>query len=125
MWMPAQTTVPPFSLHAAPPDQLADGREDDDGVELLGRAGERVARPGRAELAGERLRLVVTRARSREDLASLRDRDLADDVRGRAEAVQADPLRVAGEAQRPVADEAGAEQRCRLVVRVARGIGKQ
>ena len=76
-------------------DELADGREDDDGVELLGRARERVAGPDGAERARERLGLVVARARPGEDAAALRDRDLADDVRRGAEAVQAERLGVA------------------------------
>jgi hypothetical protein len=38
-------------------------------------------------------------------------RNLDDDVRRGAESVEADPLGVAGEAQRAVADQAGAEER--------------
>src|SRR5205085_5173972 len=41
------------------------------------------------------------------------------DVRRGAEAVQAEPLRVARGAQRAVADQAGAEERRRLLVGVA------
>ena len=47
------------------------------------------------------------------------DGDLAEDVGGGAEAVEADPLGLADQAQRPVADQPGAEQRRRLLVRVA------
>ena len=46
---------------------------------------------------------------------------LAHDVCRRAEAVETDALPVAGELQRAVADQAGAEQRRRLGVGVARG----
>ena len=105
-------------------DEVADRREDDHGVELLGRPGERVAGPHRAERACELLRLVVTRARAGEDAAPLCDRDLADDVRRGAEAVQAERFAVAGEPERPVADEAGAEQRRCLRVRVRGGNGE-
>ena len=56
-----------------------------------------VARPLRAERAGEGLRLLVALARHGEDAPTLRQRHLGDDVRGGAEAVQAEPLRVAGE----------------------------
>ena len=49
------------------------------------------------------------------------DRHLADDVRSGAEAVDPDALGVAGEAQRPVADQPGAQERRRLEVLVAVG----
>src|SRR5262249_58419005 len=42
---------------------------------------------------------------------ALMAQDLGDEVRGGAEAVEADALRVAGETQRPVADQPGAEER--------------
>ena len=48
----------------------------------------RAARPDRAHLAGERLAGGVARAREGVDLAALVLRDLHEDVRGRAEAVQ-------------------------------------
>ena len=79
-------------------DEGADGREDDDRVELLGRAGRGVARPGRPERAGELLGLVVARVSG--DAPSLRDGDLAHDVRGRSEPVEPDRLGVACEPQR-------------------------
>ena len=43
-------------------------------------------------------------------------RDLRDDVRRGAEAVQAEPLGVAGEAQRAIADQPRAQERRRLEV---------
>ena len=46
--------------------------------------------------------------------------DLRDDVGRGAEAVEPEPLGVAGEAQRAVADQARAEQRRRLEIRIAR-----
>ena len=95
-------------------DELAGRGEDDRRVELLGRRAR--ARPLRAERARERLRLVVALARDREDAAALRPRDLRDDVRGGAEAVQPEPLGVAREPQRAVADQPRAEQRRRLEV---------
>src|SRR5207244_2390806 len=45
--------------------------------------------------------------------------NLGQDVRGCAEAVQAEPLRIAGEPERAVPDQARAEQRRRLDVVVA------
>ena len=99
-------------------DELAGRGEDDRRVELLGRRAR--AGPLRAERAGERLRLVVALARHGEHAAALAPRDLRDDVRRGAEAVQAEPLGVAGEAQRAVADQPGAEERRRLEVAEAR-----
>src|SRR5205085_5878434 len=69
--------------------------------------------------AREGLALVVARTREREDAPPLVPRHLRHDVRGRAEAVEAEPLRVARRAQRAVADQPRAEERRRLLVRVA------
>ena len=57
MWMPPQTTMPP--LRHRPQrggHELAGRREDERGVELLGRRAERVARPLGAQLEREGLR---------------------------------------------------------------------
>ena len=51
--------------------------------------------------------------------------DLSDDVGGGAEAVDPEPLALAGHAQRAIADQPGAQQRRRLVVGVVPWIGKQ
>ena len=68
-----------------------------------------------------RLSLRVTLAGKGEDAAALVYRDLAEDVGGGAEAVEADPLGIAVPAQRPVADQPGAEQRRRLLIRIGLG----
>ena len=60
-------------------------------------------------------------AREGEDPPALVQRDLADDVRAGAEAVEPEPLPVAGHAQRAVPDEPGAQQRRRLEVAEALG----
>ena len=87
--MPPQTTLPPgATARSASGTSAAVGREDDRGVQRLRRGGARRAGPRRAELARERLCDVVAVARERVDLAVLRTRDLDEDVRGRAEAVQ-------------------------------------
>ena len=87
MWMPAQTTAPPLADRAQRGrHEVADRREDDRRVELLG-AGRARRPPTRAELAREPLRVVVRR-RVNANTAALVARDLRDDVRGRAEAVQ-------------------------------------
>ena len=118
MWMPPHTTLPPGRDGAQRErDEPAVGGEDDRGVERLGWCGARGAGPRRAELAGERLRAVVALARERVDLAVLGARDLDDDVRGRAEAVEPEAPGVAAHAQAAVADEARAQQRRGLVVR--------
>ena len=75
-------------------NELAGGGEDDHRVEIFRRALEGIAGPHGSERARERLRLLVALARACEDPATLGNRNLADDVRGRAEAVQPDPLRV-------------------------------
>jgi hypothetical protein len=89
--------------------QLARRREHDCRVELLG---EHVgsASPLRAEAAGEIARPLVAASDGKHPLP-LMGRDLADDVSRAAEAVEPDPLAVAAEAQRPVADQPGAEER--------------
>jgi hypothetical protein len=102
-------------------NELSDRREHDHGVELVGRPCERVPGPDRAEGARERLPLLVACPCPCIDPATLCHRDLADDVRRCPEAVQPDPLRIAGEPQRAVADEAGTEERCGLLVPVALG----
>ena len=120
MWIPAHTTTAAF--RARPQrrgDERADRREQDRGVELLRRRPGRVACPLDAELERERLRRLVLRAREREHAPALVPRDLRDDVRRGAEAVEPEPLGVAGHAQRAVADQPGAEERRRLLVGVA------
>src|SRR5206468_6892579 len=79
-------------------------------------------RPRRADLECEALPIRVAWAGQREDLAPLVRRDLADDVRRGAEAVEADPLGVvATQPQRPIPDQPRAQKRRRLEVRVALG----
>ena len=85
------------------------------------RAALRVTCPRRAEPEREALSLGVARPRQREHAPALVRRHLADDVGRGAEAVEADPLRVAAEPQRSIADQPGTEQRRRLQIRVALG----
>ena len=92
MWMPPQTTVPPFLRRGQRRrHQRPDRREDQRRVELFGRLLVGAAGPGRAEPAREFLRRRVAGPREGEDLASLIARDLRHDVRRRAEPV--DPER--------------------------------
>src|SRR5229473_5262328 len=63
-------------------DERADWREDERGVQLLGRLLVRAARPDRAELAREALAFRVAGAREGEDAAALVHGDLGDQVGG-------------------------------------------
>ncbi len=65
--------------------------------------------------------LPVARPREGVDLAALGAGDLGDDMRGSAEAVDAETRGIAGELQRAIADQPGAKQRRRLGVAVALG----
>ena len=115
--MPALTIRAPLALtRSAAGHQRPDRGEDDRAVELLRRRLARGAGPLGAEAAGELLALLVALAGEDEDAPPLVDGDLAEDVGRGAEAVEADPLGVADQAQRPVADQPGAEQRRRLLV---------
>src|SRR5690606_24004656 len=87
--------------------------------ERLRRRGRRAARPARAEAARERLGPLVAVAGERIDAPPLPGRDLGEDVRGVAETVEAETLCIPGHRQRAVADQARAQQRRRLSIRVA------
>ena len=101
--------------------ELAGRSEDDRGVEFLGRSAARLARPRGAEFAREILRPFIARARESEHAATLVAGDLADDVRRGAEAIEPEPLRIGGHPQRAIADQPGAQQRCRLQVGIPIG----
>src|SRR5207244_11758301 len=102
-------------------NELAGGREDDRGIELLRHRIADCSGPLGAERARKGLTVVVARTREGEDAPSFVPRDLRHDVGGGAEAVQAEPLGVPGRPQRAMADQAGAEERRRLLVGVALG----
>ena len=91
-------------------DELASGSEDDRRVKLFGRR----PCPGPFDAESERANdcaLFVTLTRHGKQSPALPASDLCDDVRCGTEAVEAEPLSVAGHSQRPVADQPGAEQR--------------
>ena len=114
MWMPPQTTVPPLSTaRSAAGTSAPTGREQDRRVERLGRRVVGGARPLRAELAREALRVGVARPREGEHAPALVARDLDRDVRRRAEAVEAERRGVARHAQAAVADQPRAQERRR------------
>ena len=126
MWMPALMTGAPLALARS-----AAGISGPTGAKTIapssssGGVSPEAPGPLGAELARERLPLLVALAGEGEDPPALVDGDLAEDVGGGAEAVEADPLGVADQAQRPVADQPGAEQRRRLLVRIGVRDGKQ
>src|SRR5262249_59204080 len=72
----------------------------------------------------ELLRVPVAGGSECVDLAPFGSRTLRDEMRGRSEPVESQPPRIARHAQRPVADQAGAEQRRRLRIRIARWKGE-
>src|SRR5215217_6585068 len=107
MWMPAQTTVPPGATARS-----AAGTSAPAGAKIS--AASSGSGPLRPERPRQPLGLLVLRAGEGEHAPPLVHRDLADDVRRRAEAVQTEALRVAREPQRAVADQPAAQQRREL-----------
>ena len=110
--MPPQTTTPPgATARKRRRHQRADRREDDRRIELVGRHGGRITGPHRAQPQRERLRLGIAGLRERVDLLVLVHGNLRDDVRGRAEAVEAKPLDAfACHPIRTIADQPRTEQ---------------
>src|ERR1700749_1426138 len=104
--------------------QGADRGEDQRGIEQLGRWLVGTPGPFSAQRAGELLRGNIARASEGEQPESLVTRYLRHDVGGGAKAVDPDERRVPGHPQGAVADEAGAHQRRRLDVAIARVDGK-
>lgn len=70
-----------------------------------------IPHPGGAQLAGEGLRPGIPRARKSEHLPALPAQHLRGNMRRGAEAIQADAATLSGQAQRPPADQSGAQQR--------------
>ena len=120
MWMPPHTTVPPFAtaLSAAGTSAPTGAKMSAASSSSGGGPSESPAHSAPSSSANA-LRLLVARAREGEHAPPLVERHLGDDVRRGAEAVDAEPLGVAGQPQRAVADQAGAQERRRLDVVVA------
>jgi hypothetical protein len=94
MWMPAQTTVPPGTHRAQRlGHQRPHRREDDARVERLRRRSSEPPAQAAPSSRAKRLRRVVAGPREGKDLSAPATRDLRDDVRRGAEAVQAQPRR--------------------------------
>ena len=121
IWMPPQTTVPPFLVAAS-----AAGTSEPTGAKISaassgsGGCGRRIAGPFRAERAREILCRRVAGAGEGEEPAALMARHLGHDVRGGAKAVDPEALRVARHAQGAIADQPGAHQWRRLDIAVTR-----
>ena len=112
MWIPAQTTTPPLRTAAS-----AAGTSSPAAAKMIAQSsssGGRSSEPPAQAAPRPRANAWVARVarpREREERAALGDGDLGDHVGRGAEAVEADPLAVAGEPQRAEADQAGAQQR--------------
>ena len=125
MWIPAQTTMPPLAVAAR-----ADGTSAPTGAKMIaassgsgGVSSDEPAQSAPRERANAWPCSSPARVKAK-TLPSLVLRDLGDDVRGGAEAVQSEPLGVARHPQRAVADQARAEQRRGLEILVALGNGE-
>src|SRR5260370_39076172 len=99
--------------------QRADRWEGEGGVEQRGRRFQRRPGPVRAEIARDPLGKRIAGPGEGIALAALEHRDLGDEVRRRAESIEAEPPRIARHAQRAMSDEPRAEQRRGLGVPVA------
>src|SRR5215208_750128 len=102
-------------------NQRPDRREDDGRIEFLRRELGRAPSPRSPELAREALALLVAIPGERKDLPALMQGHLDDYVGGGAEAVEAEAFGVAGHPQGAIADQARAQQRRGLEIRVAFG----
>ena len=122
MWMPAQTTTPPFAS-----DCKACGTSEPTGAKMIaasnlfGRSCRRIARPYCAELLRELLGGVIAGPSERKDLPPLMPSNLGDDVGRRAEAVDSQPPGLTGHHERSIADQTGAQQRRSLCIRIPGG----
>ena len=112
MWMPAHTTTPP-GAHA----RSAATTSSPAGAKMIAASSgsgagpvESPAHSAPSDSASSRAPGVAG-AHEREHAPALVRRDLADDVRRRAEAVQPEPRAVARHPQRPEADQPAAQQR--------------
>jgi hypothetical protein len=97
-------------------DERADRRVDDRRVERFGCLFVRASCPDRAQAAGKILRSAVAWARKRKNSSAALLRHLRDDMRRRAEAIEAKIDPFAGHHERTPADESGAEQRRKLLI---------
>src|SRR6187551_1585946 len=93
--MPAQTTVPPFTTWRS-----ATGRRLPTGAKMIAAS---------SGSRGVRLRRHIARPREGKYFAPLETRNLGDDVRGRAEAVDSEAAGVTCRAERAIPDEPGAQ----------------
>ena len=114
--MPAQTTVPPGASAFSACGTSSPAEAKMIAASSCSGGVARSPRPRSRRAAREVLGPLIAGAGEGVHLAALMNGDLADHVRCRAEAVQAEAPRVAGEPQRAVADQPAAQQRRRLLV---------
>src|SRR5207249_11134308 len=109
IWMPPHTTVPPLRVAAnaagtnAPTGAKINAASSCSGGISSEPPAQTAPRPRAKSCA------PMSRAGKGEDPSALIKRQLRDDIRRSAEAVEADPLAVSAEPQCAVADEAGTE----------------
>ncbi len=115
--MPPQTTVPPSGGERRR-HQCADRREDDGGVQRLRRRASEPPAHCRAEAPGRTPARPVAGPGEGEHSPALVARHLGNDVRRRAEAVDAEAFASPAMPQAAVADQPGAQQRRRLDVAI-------
>src|SRR5438094_7017286 len=96
-------------------------REDDRGVEFLRRDFIGTAGPFRTQFFRCFLASFIARSREREKLAALIKRNLSDQARGVTKTINAEPMRLARFAQRPITQQARAKQRRGLDIVVTIG----
>ncbi len=104
--------------------QRACGRKNQGRVQWQRRGLVGSSRPVRAQAAGKFLAGAVAGAGEGKDFAPLRARQLGDEVRRRAKAIDTQSTWIAGQAQRAVADEAGTQQRRQMLGRRPIGQGQ-
>ena len=120
MWIPAQTTVAPFAVARS-----AAGTSSPAGAKMIAASSSSGAGPAESPAHSAPSSSASDCAASSPARVNANTRrpwcraTCADDVRRGAEPVQPEPLGVAGEPQRAVADQARAEERRRLLVAVA------
>ena len=97
---------------------LSRGGEQNGRVQFLRGWPKRIARPLHPKVERKLLRLHIIRPCKGKDPPALIARNLGNEVRGRAKAIQTDPCRLPRHTQRPIAYQPGAEQRRCLQIRI-------
>ncbi len=112
MWIPAQTTTPPFAHRSESPwHQRSDRGKNDRRIQFGRRHLVGITGPRRAKLPSKRLTLGVSWAHERKHLPTLQHRNLRNDMRRGPKTVQPNLPPLAGQFERTIANQARAQQR--------------